>query len=427
MTHDWFQHSNPPKALLDTKNGDKVMYNRVTHWWDASQIYGSTEEEEGRVRLDDGKIHLDENNELDYDKNDIPQTGFSDNFWVGLHVFHTIFAREHNYIVDSLSIVYPEMTSDEKYGTARLCVSAILAKIHTLEWTPTLLDNTVSTIGLRSNWFGLKEAIAQFLSGVPLGAAEETINQLKTPAVMTNEFDTDRTMLNTPFSMTEEFIAAYRMHQLLPDELEVDGQMLTLHDLSFKDARDLTVDKTSTTDTFLQALSKAPARTLSLSSYPNTLYNLDIPGRGKVNLAEIDLTRDRERNLPRYNDARHQLLLEPYVSLDDLTNNKEDLELLKSVCTDIEQVDFMVGYLADKERPEGFAFGIVPYHIFIVVASRRLLSNRFFMEGFTADIYSVWGLNYVATETFQSILLRHFPAMNEIIPNNPFSNNWNYK
>ena len=54
-------------------------------------------------------------------------------------------------------------------------------------------------------------------------------------------------------------------------------------------------------------------------------------GRGKVNLTEIDLTRDRERDLPRYNDDRRQLLLESYASLNEIMDNEEDLELLKSV------------------------------------------------------------------------------------------------
>ena len=71
--------------------------------------------EENLIRAADGKIHLDSNDELDYDKDGTPLTGFGDNFWVGLHVFHTIFAREHNYIIDSLSVVYPGMTSDEKW------------------------------------------------------------------------------------------------------------------------------------------------------------------------------------------------------------------------------------------------------------------------------------------------------------------------
>ena len=98
-----------------------------------------------------------------------------------------------------------------------------------------------------------------------------------------------------------------------------------MHEFSFKDApRELTNEQNAT-EVFLQALSKTPARTLSLRNYPYTLYDLDVPGRGKINLAEIDLTRDRERNLPRYNDARRQLLLEPYyTSLDELRTTRKN-------------------------------------------------------------------------------------------------------
>jgi len=91
------------------------------------------------------------------------------------------------------------------------------------------------------------------------------------------------------------------------------------------------VSEKNATEFFLQALSTTPARTLSLRNYPYTLYDLPMFGRGKVNLTEIDLTRDRERDLPRYNDDRRQLLLESYASLNEIMDNEEDLELLKSV------------------------------------------------------------------------------------------------
>lgn len=426
MTHDWFQHDHQEAHQHSTKDGSPLHRNKVTHWWDASQIYGSSLDDESKVRVDNGRIHLDNNDELDYDENGVPRTGFGENFWVGLHVFHTIFAREHNYIVDSLSVAYPEMSSDDKYGTARNCVSIILAKIHTLEWTPTLLDNSVSTLGLHSNWYGLKNAVVDFFAGIPLGSLEETLDAVKSSSVMESKFDTSSTLQNTPFTMTEEFVGVYRMHPLLPDELDIDGQNFSLHDFSFKDTRKLT-EKSNATEVFLQALSNTPARALSLTNYPYSLYDLNIPGRGTVNLAEIDLTRDRERNLPRYNDARRQLLLEPYTSLDDLTDNEEELQLLRSVYTDIEQVDLMVGCLVDKERPEGFAFGIVPYHIFIVIATRRLMSDRFFQEGLTEENYSPWGINYVKTESLQSILVRHFPDLDGVVPSNPFLNGWTYQ
>jgi len=126
-------------------------------------------------------------------------------------------------------------------------------------------------------------------------------------------------------------------------------------------------------------------------------------------------------------DARRQLLLTPYKSIDDLTSDKEERKMLKSVYTDIEQVDFLVGCLADKDRPDGFAFGIVPYYIFVVMASRRLLSDRFFQEGLTEENYSKVGVSYLMGATFHDILARQFPNMNDTIPSNPFSNDWEFK
>lgn len=123
-------------------------------------------------------------------------------------------------------------------------------------------------------------------------------------------------------------------------------------------------------------------------------------------------------------DARRQLLLQPYKSIDDLTSDREERRLLKSVYSDIEQVDFMVGCLADKDRPEGFAFGIVPYYIFVVMASRRLLSDRFFQEGLTEENYSEFGIQYLTETSFRDILARQFPEMKDDIPSNPFSNDW---
>eukprot|EP00956_Cyclotella_meneghiniana_P004728 scaffold5831_cov40-Cyclotella_meneghiniana.AAC.2 len=206
--------------------------------------------------------------------------------------------------------------------------------------------------------------------------------------------------------MTKEFAAVYWMHPLLPDKLNIEGRNFTLNEFAFKDARSIVASTGSntTTKTLLKSLSQTPARILSLQNYPYELYGLDVPGRSeKLNLAEIDITRDRERNLP-----------------------SEELELLMSVYSYIEEVDFMVGCLVDKERPEGFAFGFVPYHIFVVMATRRLLSDRFFQEGMTEESYSPWGLNYVQTQTFQSILERPFPELDGKRPANPFSNEWEW-
>lgn len=416
MTHDWFQHDK------DEEQGTN-MKNEVTHWWDASQIYGSSKDEINALRVEGGKLHLDENNEIDYMDYNKPVTGFGENWWAGLHIFHTIFVREHNYLVDVLSESYPTMSSDELFGTTRNIIAIILAKIHTLEWTPTLLDNEVSTVALNINWFGIQAVLDNFFGDNPVpDDVQDIVDDLKVPAVLNGEFPTDLTLFNTPFFMTEEFVAVYRMHPLLPDEIEVEEETVTLQDMTFNDARTLVSNNENTTETLLRSFTSTPARALSLKNYPASLYDLEIGNGNVINLAEIDVSRDRERGLPRYNDARRQLLLPPLESIDDLTEEDEERQLLKEVYTDIEQVDFLVGCLVDKERPQGFAFGIVPYYIFVVMASRRLLSDRFFQEGLTVENYTGIGIQYIVGTSFRDILMRQFPDISDDIPDNPFSN-----
>ena len=49
-------------------------------------------------------------------------------------------AREHNAVCDALRKEYPDSSSEDRiYQIARLVVSALIAKIHTVEWTPAVL------------------------------------------------------------------------------------------------------------------------------------------------------------------------------------------------------------------------------------------------------------------------------------------------
>ena len=44
---------------------------------------------------------------------------------------------------------------DERvYQTARLIVAALIAKIHTVEWTPAILATEAIDLGLKANWNG---------------------------------------------------------------------------------------------------------------------------------------------------------------------------------------------------------------------------------------------------------------------------------
>ena len=60
-------------------------------------------------------------------------TGVAGNFWVGLALLHSLFMREHNAVCDHLHATHPELSDDELFDKARLVVSALMAKIHTVD------------------------------------------------------------------------------------------------------------------------------------------------------------------------------------------------------------------------------------------------------------------------------------------------------
>lgn len=47
---------------------------------------------------------------------------------------------------------YPKLTDDELYHYARLVTSAVIAKIHTIDWTVELLKTDTMNAGMHANW-----------------------------------------------------------------------------------------------------------------------------------------------------------------------------------------------------------------------------------------------------------------------------------
>lgn len=116
------------------------------HWWDGSQIYGNDEAtlaklrsgERGKLRMgNDGLLPLDPDTGLD-DEFAANATGVYGNWWLGLSLLHALFTHEHNAICDRLAAEYPSWSDDDIFDHARLVNAALMAKIHTVEWTPSI-------------------------------------------------------------------------------------------------------------------------------------------------------------------------------------------------------------------------------------------------------------------------------------------------
>ncbi|MEA2273406.1 MAG: hypothetical protein QOI98_2114 [Solirubrobacteraceae bacterium] len=435
--HDWFSHgdNNPtdllevpldvgdpwgeetmtlrttarPQAAPDGTQLPPAYTNTVTHWWDGSQIYGSSEErcrllrtgDDGMMRLEDG--HLPE--ETIKALKGIDLTGFSDNYWIGLSALHTLFVKEHNAIAAYLKGHHPTWDDEKLFLTARLVNSALMAKIHTVEWTPGILATPVLKAAMHANWYG---ALPQW--------AAKRLPRIDSLEGLFGVVGGEQEHHAAPYAITEEFTAVYRLHPLLPDDWEFRSHRT--HALLGEDeftniqgnATRGVIDKYGWSD-LLYTFGTANPGAITLHNHPRALMDLTRITGERVDLGTIDVLRDRERGVPRYNDFREKLRKPRVKEWRDICANAEWAEQIRDVYDgDLDSVDLQVGLLAETP-PKGFGFSDTAFRIFILMASRRLKSDRFFTRDFTPDVYTPEGLKWVQDSTMVDVLLRHHPEL----------------
>lgn len=416
MTHMFVpKGETDPMRRADETSPAPVHINEVTHWWDGSQIYGSDQKTQDSLRSGvDGKLTLDEKGNLPVDKHGVEMTGFRRNWWIGLTMLHTLFAREHNSICDMLKEKNPDWDDQKLFQTARLVNAAVMAKIHTVEWTPAVLPNKMLHSAMNANWYGAATKWIRSPENRKTVADIDLRNDVAGGLV-----GGKLQKFGVPESRTEEFTAVYRLHPLLPDQLDFKkigdpegGIQVPLNQTRQAASKKIT-DSMEMSDLLYSFGNQAPGQ-LVLNNYPQALQDLSVPGFAFFDLAAVDIIRDRERGIPRYNEFRRQFNLQPIKSFDDLTDNKTQVEKLKQVYNnDVEKLDLLVGTLAEGHRPENFGFGETLFQVFILNASRRLMDDRFFTDSYNAETYTQEGLQWVDDTTMKDVLLRHYPELSQ--------------
>ncbi|TDI41939.1 MAG: oxygenase [Acidobacteria bacterium] len=393
-------------------------------------------------------------------------------------------------------IRYQNITTDELFEAARLVVAAEIAKIHTIEWTTQLLYDEPLFKAMNSNWNGLfagHPLVERVLGTVIKGAVDASgggnlgnawysifasgpgIVGLGShryegdPDSVFTKYDPTKTDLwdlsnpdhvnggvnhfGSPFNFPEEFVSVYRLHPLLPDLLEYR---------ELDDDANIIRDKVPVVATFRGkatqamrerglanwALSMGRQRlgALTLQNHPHFLQNLKMPARladtetQTIDVAALDIVRDRERGVPRFNEFRRQYGLKTLTSFDDFIDQRADsaeqerqgeiIGLLREIygqhrcdvskviteaqlnddgtpindclghpdatmVDNVEDVDLKVGWLAEFSRPHGYAISETQFQVFILNASRRLFSDRFFTSSFRPEFYTKLGHDWV--------------------------------
>jgi hypothetical protein len=433
MIHDWFTHGEGDTSRLvdiplepgDTWHEDPMRIprikvdpsrppdaegpitsiNDVTHWWDGSSLYGSSLEEQRMVRSGQGgKLRLTEDGHLPIPDDPARDFTMRPGWWTGMGMLVTLFAREHNAVCDMLEAEYPHWDDEELFQRARLVVAALMAKIHTAEWTPAVISHPTTVYALRANWFGVAgEKIARNFGRI---SDSEVISGI--PGAATEHY-------GVPFSLTEEFTSVYRMHPLLPDDFDLRSiagdtplKQAVFRELAGPHFREV-VQTYAFGDLFYSFGTTHPGA-IVLRNYPRFLQEYERPDGKVIDLATTDIVRIRELGVPRYCEFRRQLHLKAPTTFAELTDDAALAAEIEDLYGDIEQVDLMVGLFAEK-RPTGFAFSDTAFRIFILMASRRLNSDRFFTRDFRPEIYSPEGLQWVRDNDMRTVLLRHFPEL----------------
>lgn len=458
MVHDWLSHGAslreyPHRIPLD-ENDDwyedpmtilrsapdtvgpadagqpNAFANIETHWWDGSQIYGSSIERQKLVRTDpvtgafltNGKLGLSVSGNLpiiapDQDIGDAEGgrfanqelAGVNGNWWIGLSIFHTIFAREHNAIVDRLKIDHPGRDGEWLFQKARLANAALIAKIHTTEWTPALMNAPTGRFIMRTNWWGM--------TGEHFSKA---FGRISDDEAISGIIGSSTNHHAAPFAMTEEFAACYRMHSLIPDEFvfrtaKADEVVFTTDMLGVSHGQTADVYAKASFDDIVYTLATSHPGALVLHNFPNTLRKLPVNIEKGIfsDLAAIDILRDRERGVPRYCAFRQMLGMKVPKSFAELTDNPEWAREVEAIYDRVEDVDLLVGTLCESNggTPTGFGFSDTVFRIFILMASRRLKSDRFYTRDFTPEVYTPAGFAWVADNDLRSVMTRHCPAL----------------
>ncbi len=498
----------------------KIMRNTNTAWWDASQIYGFDERSRQRVQRDPADTArllvtpVGESGQgyLPILAPDAPinpewkgqeAAAFPDNWTIGMSFLHNVFVREHNTFVTEFRklaaktpnsdsglrnpanpkqvIHFKDVTPDELFEVARLVVSAEIAKIHTIEWTPQLLYNEPLYKGMNANWNGLLgdsgSEVSKALSEVitkGLGKSKDADKSSSWYSVLASGpgifgigsqvkgYDITKPQFTnggvnhfgSPFNFPEEFVTVYRLHPLVPDlieyrEVDKDPNRIVAKVPVVETFQAKATDAMRSKGLANWGLSLGRQRLglLTLNNHPQFLQNLKL-GRlesptQQIDIAALDLIRDREHGVPRFNEFRRQYGLRQLTSYDDFADRhvaantpewQEQQEMVRNlrgvygqhvcdaskVITDaqrnedgspindclghpngslidnIEDVDTVVGWLAESTRPHGYAISETQFVVFILNASRRLYSDRFFTSSFRPEFYSQLGVDWVS-------------------------------
>ena len=303
-----------PFTRVNQHNGEYI--NEITSFIDGSMIYGSNAETLDNVRVDGGKLLLTEGELLMLEGADLVTGDSRAAENVALSSMHTIFAREHNRIVEEIAAGDPALSDNELFEMARARVEAIIQSITFNEFLPILVG---------------ENAFEDY------GGYDENVNPGISVEFSTAVFRFGHTLLSPDLQLvaedgTAETPLALRDAFFRPSLLSEDGMIEDL-------VRGAATQHSQSLDTQL------------VEDVRSFLFGP--PGMGGLDLAALNIQRGRDLGVASYNDLREAFGLDRALSFDEVTSDVGLSETLEGVYGQVDNLDAWIGGLAEDPMGGG--------------------------------------------------------------------------
>jgi len=329
--------------------GVREQLNQVTHYLDASMVYGSTTCQANKIRVEKSYLLRTSKNPLTKHphvlKDLLPMTNEDKecrsadgqcflagdtrvNEQPGLTAFHTILVREHNYIGNELAQMNPHWDTEVVFQETRRIISAIVQHITFNEFLPRLL--------------GL-ETVRKF----SIGLLDEGYY---------NSYDE-----NCSASLANEFTsAAFRLgHSMIRTNISLmtEDQMLNGHggdDLPFRQHffNPNMIRSGNAIDGLIRGLTMSPMEVLDnriSKDLKDHLFEETHKAKSGMDLPALNIQRARDHGIPGYNKYREfcGLLRRGDFHFEEIPDAW--IEKLKSVYDHPDDIDLFPGLLTEKK------------------------------------------------------------------------------
>ncbi len=317
------------------------FHNEITHWMDASFLYGSTEARNHWLRaFENGRLKTSHGNLLPYNTFtgefnspidiNAPEMAFVTHT-PGLHKFfiagdvranenlllttlQTLWLREHNRIADSLALEHPQWNDAKIFQKTRRLIIGLMQHIAYDEWLP--------EVGI---------FLPQYQGYDP------TVNPNITNLFSVASFRIGHTVVGEDFWRLDE-----------------KGDTIPQGNIRLKDAyfqSSKWIQQAGLEPIFrgMAAHHQQAFDAKLVDDLRNRLFG--DPGQGGLDLASVNILRGRERGLPDLNTIRAAYGLPIYTRYSEITSDVQKQAKIKAVYWNIDDIDPWVGLLLEDRIP----------------------------------------------------------------------------